>query len=229
MIISHKHKFIFIKTLKTASTSLEIALSKYCDHDDILTPLIEIDENIRKEKGYQCATNYHLKLHQWKLRDYKYFIQKRKAPKFGKHASAKYIRSRVSSKIWNYYKFCFDRNPWDKAISLYYWQTRNLKRRPPIELYLENILKMRLTNFGKYSKNNQIIVDDVFKYEKLPESLEIIYDKIGIDLSGSLIKTKNTMREKNSDYRSLLSTKQRELIEKTCSKEINFLKYQFNS
>src|SRR5256885_6419869 len=37
MIISHKHKFIFIKTVKTAGTSLEIFLSQHCGPDDVLS------------------------------------------------------------------------------------------------------------------------------------------------------------------------------------------------
>jgi hypothetical protein len=40
MIVSHKYKFIFLKTKKTAGTSIEISLSRYCDEDDIITPLI---------------------------------------------------------------------------------------------------------------------------------------------------------------------------------------------
>ncbi len=42
MILSHKHKFIFIKTKKTASTSLEIVLSKLCGDNDIITPVSEL-------------------------------------------------------------------------------------------------------------------------------------------------------------------------------------------
>ena len=37
MIISHKHKFIFFKTRKTAGSSIQVSLAKYCGEDDIIT------------------------------------------------------------------------------------------------------------------------------------------------------------------------------------------------
>ena len=45
MIISHKHKFIFIKTFKVSGTSMEIALSRHIGGKDILTPL-----NLERER-----------------------------------------------------------------------------------------------------------------------------------------------------------------------------------
>jgi hypothetical protein len=39
MIISHEHKFILLKTRKTAGTSIEIALSRFCGDDDVITPI----------------------------------------------------------------------------------------------------------------------------------------------------------------------------------------------
>ena len=37
MIVSHKHKFIFFKTRKTAGSSIQVALAKHCGEDDIIT------------------------------------------------------------------------------------------------------------------------------------------------------------------------------------------------
>lgn len=57
MIISHKHRFIFIKTRKTAGTSIEISLSRYCGKDDVITPITPADEVLRGVFG-MAAQNY---------------------------------------------------------------------------------------------------------------------------------------------------------------------------
>jgi hypothetical protein len=57
VIISHTHRFIFIKTRKTAGTSIEISLSRYCGESDILTPITLADEPLRGVLGL-AAQNY---------------------------------------------------------------------------------------------------------------------------------------------------------------------------
>jgi hypothetical protein len=38
MILSHEHKFIFLRTKKTAGTSIELALFELCGPNDVITP-----------------------------------------------------------------------------------------------------------------------------------------------------------------------------------------------
>jgi hypothetical protein len=61
MIVSHEHKFIFLKTKKTAGTSIELALNALCGPDDVITPLTTIDEALRE--GKRGARNW--RRHGW--------------------------------------------------------------------------------------------------------------------------------------------------------------------
>lgn len=57
MILSKRHKFIFIKGVKVGGTSIEIALAPFCGGDDIITPITPIDELARLACG-AGARNY---------------------------------------------------------------------------------------------------------------------------------------------------------------------------
>src|SRR5436305_10296615 len=47
MILSHAHRFIFIKTPKSAGTSIELALAPLCGADDVITPVLETTTEAR--------------------------------------------------------------------------------------------------------------------------------------------------------------------------------------
>ena len=56
-IIFKKEKLIFCKGLKNAGTSFEIALSKYCDKNDVIGWIENEDEEIRKNLGFKSPQN----------------------------------------------------------------------------------------------------------------------------------------------------------------------------
>ncbi|UQZ91363.1 hypothetical protein C4J81_18875 (plasmid) [Deltaproteobacteria bacterium Smac51] len=59
MILSFKHKFIYIKTMKTGGTSTELALSSICGPDDVITPVLFSEEIFRKQRYGQYCRNFH--------------------------------------------------------------------------------------------------------------------------------------------------------------------------
>lgn len=58
MIYSKKHKFLFLKGVKVAGTSVEIALASICGEEDIISPIANIDERYRVQSGIRHAQNY---------------------------------------------------------------------------------------------------------------------------------------------------------------------------
>jgi len=121
MILSHKYKFIFIKTAKTAGTSIEVFLSKHCGAKDIVTPIAPTVEG-HQPRNYGGFINPVPEILE---RPGKLFSVLRHAitsrGKFYNHMPAREIRNRVPADVWNsYFKFCVERNPWDKVLSHYH-------------------------------------------------------------------------------------------------------------
>ena len=51
MILSFRHRFVFVRARKVAGTSVEMALSTVCGGSDIVPPMIGIDERQRQSLG----------------------------------------------------------------------------------------------------------------------------------------------------------------------------------
>jgi hypothetical protein len=54
MLLSRAHRFVFVRGRKVAGTSLEIVLSAICGPDDIVPPMIPVDERKRQEANGSC-------------------------------------------------------------------------------------------------------------------------------------------------------------------------------
>ena len=214
MIVSHRHKFIFVKTKKTAGTSIEIALSAICGPDDIITPIVAQDEALRQKLGFRGPQNY------THGDDDRYYYH---------HMSASEIRMKVGEAVWGeYFKFCFERNPWDKVISWYYWE---LQFSPGITLD-DFIRSGRYADVGGpggvdlYTADGKIIVDRVFLYERLREEWAFLAERFGSRLP-DLPTTKAIFRKDRRPYRSVLSDSQRRAIEAAFHREIRLFGYEF--
>lgn len=230
MIVSHLHKFIFIKTSKTAGTSIEIALSSICGDDDIITPITDEDEEIRRQLGYRCPQNY-------RNQQTKLLTQLKNMARgtsrhldFYNHAPAKFIKTVLGKKLWEeYYKFTFERNPWDRVVSYYHWKHRHSTNPPPLSSIVNKteLENLRKRGWDLYTINNKIAVDKIFKYENLSSDFNKILNKIGITCSIELPRAKSGYRTPNTEYQSLFSNSEKNYIEQYFKKEINLMDYEF--
>ena len=221
MIISHRHKFIFLKTKKTAGTSVEIALSQFCGDDDVITRIFSDDEAVRRALGFRGPQNLALPRSQWRLADRTRVLLGLPAPSFANHSPARLARQAAGADAWRgYFKFCFERNPYDKAISRYYWSTRKLAKRPPIAAYLASERRSQISNWWIYTEQDQIAVDFVGRYENLAGDLREALRRIGIAAEPTLPHTKSRVREDRRHYSQLLDARARGLVSEICAREL---------
>ena len=231
MIISHEHRFIFLKTRKTAGTSIEIALSRFCGDWDVITPVKPPrEEALRKELSGRGAQNFRTKIPHPSVRA----LTKASARKtdYGNHMPAGRVRAMIGTAIWDeYFKFCFERNPWDRAISQYYsdiWSTRSKRGpRPSLLEYLRSAANSRLSNFGIYSIHGDIAVDHVGLYENLNSELERIAELLNLPGKLELPRAKGNIREDRRHYREVMGREERGIIERVCAREIAHFGYSF--
>lgn len=229
MILSHKHKFIFIKTEKTAGTSLEIALSEFCGPDDIITKITINDELKRRELGYKTAQNYNIPFSKYVQLDWGRLLLKRRTAKFYNHMPASEVKGLVSEEVWNtYYKFSFDRNPWDKMISWYYWKNRNGDYES-IDDFIDKGMGAQVKGFDLYTIGGVKAMDDIFKYENIPGALKTITEKLNLPkpLQMPNYIAKGGARKEKKHFSELLSPEAIEHVNVMAAREIRLLDYRF--
>ncbi|TAA46844.1 sulfotransferase family 2 domain-containing protein [Corallincola spongiicola] len=226
MIISHRHKFIFLKTNKTAGTSIELALRQHCGGEDVITRVTPTDESKSQQLGGCGAQHYLVPLKHYSKGDWINLL-KGKPRRFYNHIRAAEVRELVGAEIWNsYYKFCFERNPWDKVVSLYFWRCRQ-DPRPSLEKFVEEEASkaINLRGWQVYTINNQIAVDKVYRFEQMDQAMKELAERFALP-SLCLPNAKSSFRE-SKNYRELFSEPLRQRVGELFSKQVSLFDYQF--
>lgn len=235
MIVSHELGAVFVKTRKTAGTSIELLMSTLCGPDDIITPVTAEDELLRREMGGRGPQN-HLApapFYTLRARQVASVLFKRKSwpTRFYNHLPARNAIRYLSLGEWGaYFTFTVERNPWDRIVSQYYWQA-GAEKVVDFSTYLHNAPRHLLTNFDLYSEDGHIIVDRVLRYERLAEELAEVWRILGVTSIApqDLPNAKSGLRPIHSSPGSLYSAADAELVRRVCCREIEAFGYTFPS
>jgi hypothetical protein len=230
-IISHKYRFVFLKTRKTAGSSIEGWLAPLLGERDMIAT---------------AAENWPVRMPFWstsdpttRFTDAERKFKKRVKKTIGgprglqvrEHMSAARARALLGEDLWRgYYKFCVERDPWDRMISFWRWRQRRFGSSLTLDEFLDLLerdpqarLVRHFSNLHIYTIDDRLAVDRVIHYKQLNEGLAEVCAHLGIAASvDDLPRHKAGVRPRNDDVLSL-DAAQIERVGRLAAREIELL------
>lgn len=217
MLISHKHKFIFIHIPKCAGSSITYALlnnlyfklprNQDWKYNKLSTDIAEV---------FQVATDHgnssELDQHSTFETINEYFVKKK-------------------LNINEYFKFSFMRNPWDRRVSQYEyakkragitnsdWANKVASMSFPEFITELNDLQLNWVS----NKKNNIAVDFLGSGENLQQEFNQVCEKIGIPH----IELPHKNKTEHKHYTEYYNEETKRIIKSNCVKDIKYFGYEF--
>jgi len=253
MIISYEHRFIFLHCRKVAGSAMQIHLARFLGPDDILLGTRDDldDHGVRQTRRFYRDVFSPLGLRSLgrrflrkpavvgpgRIRDTLGRVQKdvyaRRLGPYSGHAPAAHVRD-FDPEAWrDFVKFCFVRNPYERAVSDYIWRIKSRERDLGFREFLEQVRDSRAQepaesprydNWPIYTIDNRIAVDEVGRYENLADDFARICGRIGIPDKGLPVAKKVLA---SYDYRDYYGDAEKTLVEDIYGHELETFGYRF--
>lgn len=255
MILSYRHRFIFLHCRKVAGSAIQLYLSNYLGDNDIqLGTRFDFAEHgierqnpryyrdIRSAQGLRLLAGRVLHSPKCLLprnfsdtlaRVHKDVYKERFNSPYTGHVPAVYLRD-FDRKAWDgFFKFCFVRNPYERAVSDYNWRVRARGKETGFREYLESVqrkiaeldhVSSRYDNWQIYTIDDEIAVDFVGRYENLHDDFRHACERIGLPAGELPVAKKGATRH---DYRDYYGAREKALVSEIYRKEIEYFGYEF--
>lgn len=238
MIYLKSKKLLFIKPLKTASTSLEIAFACNASEEDIVTRMTTNYELMRLEMGAQLPINYmesrapearyrtkirilnglHKTFPSVELDTLDKYVKPlcrtRGKKIFFNHIKPTEIAERLGAKfLEESFIVTMCRHPYEVLVSRVYWERWKKYRTKEFDFQsaVEEILKKEPLNLDYYFYNGEYIPDFVIRYENLLEDISTLEKKFDLKLIEKMPQTKSQVRTSKEPASSVLSDRQKQI------------------
>lgn len=218
MLVSHRLRFIYTKTAKTGGTSVESYFERYCMAEGAWTEshareAHESSEGIIGRRGAGDGTPV----------------------RWWNHMPAEDIRRAIGEATWNaYFKFCVIRNPFEKAVSAFYFRRKQEPTKHDLSLAEPVQFERWLEAEGPYTDEAQYVIDGKFaldatiRHERMAEDMASICRRIGVAWEPDHMPTfKAGIRPKDATVAALYSAKSRAIVERVCARELAMFGYGF--
>lgn len=237
MLLSHKHRFIFLKTYKTGGTSIEILLSRFMGEHDVITPATLDDEVIRFRYGayprnwqrMEPAAEALASLPDIQTDEQAeaFLRHTQTVNHFTEHMQAKEVRERIPEIIWdNYLKITAERHPYEKVVSMAYYRSYRHGGTLTIGEYIDEVIARRCgRNFNMYTIDGRIVADCFIRFEHFEEDIRRLLERLNLPLDAEIPRAKAMQRTDQRPAIDILTQEQKAVIQQKCREEFEHFGY----
>lgn len=217
MLVSHRHRFIFVKTAKTGGTSVEAYFERWClpegRWDARHARDLEVSPaGIVSARGPSASS----------------------ADPWWNHMGAEAIRERLGLRTWDeYFKFSVVRNPYEQLVSLFYFQNRALAASPFGEHHPAAFSAWLRTahapgNALRCSVGGRLAMDFLVRYERLHADLQTVCMRVGVPWNPQALPDyKRGIRPPQAQVHTMYGPEARAIADPLLAEELDRLGYAF--
>jgi hypothetical protein len=158
---------------------------------------------------------------------------------FAQHATIKQLKNELNVRVDDYFKFTIIRNPYERAVSDYFWLSkRKLSHPTSFKDYLllrngfEKLNHLRdetgrgdhfLTQFQFIEIEGKLEIDFIIRFENLQTDFNVVCDKIGIPKQ----QLPHDHKSKHKHYTEYYDEETKQIVAEKFSKDIEYFGYEF--